>query len=87
VIWNFTKLRRANPKRVIPPLSRTLKHNQNQKTPFLPTSTFTVASTKSKLNFGKRECSFVKYRYTEIREHPQFVENAAFPVGQAKFVI
>jgi hypothetical protein len=40
-----------------------------------------------RINLGKRERSLVRYRYPEIKLHPQFVENAAFPVGQAKFVI
>jgi hypothetical protein len=64
---------------LFPEPSNTIRTN----TSILPISIFTVASTKSKLNVGKWERSFVKYRYTEMREHPQFIDNAAFPVGQA----
>jgi hypothetical protein len=40
-----------------------------------------------KINLGKRQRSYVKLLYAEIRQNSLFTNNAAFPVGQARFVI
>jgi glutathione S-transferase len=40
-----------------------------------------------RINLGKRQRSDVKLLYAEIRQNPLFTDNAAFPVGQARFVI
>jgi hypothetical protein len=40
-----------------------------------------------RINLGKRQRSDVKLLYAEIRQNPLFVNNASFPVGQARFVI
>jgi hypothetical protein len=48
-------------------------------------NTITVAGHR--LNLGKRQRSDVKLLYAEIRQNPLFADNAAFPIGQARFVI
>jgi hypothetical protein len=40
-----------------------------------------------RINLGKRQRSYVKLLYAEIRENPLFKDNTAFPVGLARFFI